>query len=80
MEESARRTIEDIIGQMQCPKDFKCAQSGFENLCRAQDIRLDKYLQCLENRPYQCKFGVSLGAAYLCHCPLRVYLAKALKK
>ena len=80
MEEEHRRKIEKIIGQLQCPKDFKCAESGFENLCKARDFGIDDFLECLEDNPSRCSFAFHFGNTYFCQCPLRVYLAKKLKK
>ena len=76
MDEEIRQKIEEIIGQMQCPKDFKCAKNGFERLCKARDFGLDGYLECLEDNPTQCKFALSFGQTYFCLCPLRVFIAK----
>ena len=80
MKDDDRRRIEEIIGKVQCPKNFKCAESGFENLCKAKDFGIDNYLECLEESPRQCKFALPFGNGYFCQCPLRVYLSKKLKK
>jgi len=72
--------IEKIIGEMQCPKDFKCARFSFEELCKAEDIGEDNCLECLEEGPCDCPFVVNIGYARLCRCPLRIYIAKNLKK
>jgi hypothetical protein len=80
MEIPHKKEIERIIGQMQCSKDFQCYESGFENLCKARDIGLDTFLECLEEPPQKCLFTISHGGAYYCKCPLRVYIGKELKK
>ncbi len=80
MEEDLKQEIEAIISQFKCPKDFKCYKSGFETLCKAKDIGLESFLVCLENDPRECKFSLYLELAYICECPLRVYIAKKLKK
>jgi len=80
MRDDHRERIEEIIGKIQCPKNFKCAESGFENLCKAKDIGLSAYLECHEENPQKCQFAVLFGAGYFCQCPLRVYLAKKPKK
>ena len=79
MEKDHKRQIEEILGGMQCPKDFSCYKSGFENLCKAKDIGIESFLECLEKKPQDCKFSISFGNSYFCQCPLRVYLAKKLK-
>jgi len=76
MDDDVRRKIDEIMAGMDCPKHFRCAESGFERLCRAQDIKLDEHLICLEERPDRCVFAVPFGGAHFCRCPLRVYLAR----
>jgi len=61
---------------MDCPKHFECAESGFENLCKAADIGLTYHLACLENDPAACVFSVSISGSHFCECPLRIYIAK----
>ncbi len=78
--EEVRKAIEEIMGQMECPADFKCAESGFEVLCKAEDFGLEHYVECLEADAGHCKFAVSFGYGHLCRCPLRVYISKNLKK
>ena len=81
MREDYKRQIKEILGGTQCPKDFQCYKSGFENLCKAKDIGLESLLECLEEEvPKGCKFSIHFGDSYFCHCPLRVYIAKKLKK
>jgi hypothetical protein len=80
MEQNHQKAIEEIIGQLDCSKDFKCYTSGFENLCKAQEVGLETFLECLEEDPYECPFSLSFAGMFLCECPLRVYIAKKLKK
>ena len=75
-----KKQIEEIIGGISCPKDFVCYKSGFENLCKAEDIWLESFLKCLEDNPRECVFAISYASGYYCKCPLRVYIAKTLKK
>jgi hypothetical protein len=49
MEEKVRKTIDEIMGQLQCPENFKCAESELEVLCKAKRIGLESYLECLEH-------------------------------
>jgi hypothetical protein len=79
MKEQDKR-MEELIAGMHCPKGFKCIDSSSDDLCRARDVGLENYLECLENNPYTCKFTLRFGDEYFCHCPLRVYLNKKLKK
>jgi len=79
MRNSQIKNIEDIIGKMTCPKDFKCYNSGFKTLCKAKNIGLESYLDCLEKNPYAWGFSISFGNGHLCRCPLRHYILKELK-
>jgi hypothetical protein len=81
MDQEYQKEIEEIIGEMKCPKDFVCYKSGFEVLCEARSVGDgdESYLLCCEEYPQRCKF-VSLNRGYICECSLRIYLAKKLKK
>ena len=80
MELNRKPQIEEIIGGMKCPRDFKCYESGFKDLCKAEDIGLESFLKCLEENPLECTFAFSFGYSHLCKCPLRVYIIKTLQK
>ncbi len=79
MKDEDRKKVEEIMAGMQCPKNFKCAESGFEHLCRSRDFGVENYLECIEENPSACPFALSFGYVHFCQCPLRVYLAKKLK-
>jgi hypothetical protein len=78
MDEQIRKKIEEIIGQMKCPKGFTCAGSGLEVLCKARDIGLESFLECLAEDRRECPFVVEFGDAFFCQCPLRGYIARKL--
>ena len=80
VDEAQRKKVEEIIGGMSCPKDFQCAASGFEILCKAKDWGLEGHLECLEPDSRGCLFAVPFGHDHFCNCPVRVYLAKNLNK
>lgn len=80
MERDLEKEIEEIISEFNCPKNFRCYESGFEALCRARDIGMEKFLECLEEEPDKCQFSYPDGERHFCFCPLRVYIAKKLKK
>jgi hypothetical protein len=75
-----KKEMKKIIGELNCPKDFVCYKSGFSNLCEAEDIGLEPFLQCLEKSREECPFLVSYANVHFCDCPLRVYIAKKLKR
>lgn len=75
-----KKQLEEIIGQMECTKDFRCYKSGYENLCKAKDIGIESLLECLEEDPEECEFSFAFfGYSYFCQCPLRVYISRKLK-
>ena len=79
MKEEIKKKIEEIMAGMMCPKDFKCADSGFEQLCKARDLGLNNGLDCLEDNPEDCSFALPFDRHFLCQCPLRFYIARKLK-
>lgn len=80
MKDEDRKKIEEIMAGIQCPKNFKCSEGGAEPLCKATDVGLENYLNCLEKNPANCPFALSYGSRFFCQCPLRVYLAKKLNR
>ena len=80
MNEKDLQKIDEIMAEMHCPKNFKCAEHGFEQLCKAQDYRIENYIKCLEKSPLDCPFALSFGHDHYCRCPLRVFLEKNRKK
>ena len=80
MKKEDRKQIEDLMEDTQCPKNFKCAELGFDHLCRARYLESENYLECLENPPVRCSFALRNGFVYVCQCPLRGYLARKLGK
>lgn len=80
MERDVDQEIKDIIGDLKCPNDFACYKSGFENLCKAQNVGVGSFIRCLYEDPKGCKFAAPIGNAYLCECPVRAYLIKKLGK
>ena len=77
--ETRQKKIKKIINTIQCSKDFKCYESKFKDLCKTKDIGLKSFLLCLEETR-DCNFSIYFIDEYLCKCPLRVFVAKELKK
>lgn len=74
------RQIEEIIAQIKCEKDFQCCKSGFKEFCKVKDIGMPNAVQCLSRPSGDCEYSFAFGDGYFCRCPLRVYIAKNLKK
>lgn len=83
MKEEHKKRIEEILGQIQCPKGFKCTESGFMDLCKAKDFGNQEYLECLEKTIPPCPFALVYDygpeETRFCKCPLRVYIGKNLR-
>lgn len=77
--EEFKKEIAEIMGDLECPKDFNCHRSGFKNVCKAMDIGRETYVQCMEEHP-DCPFVIPFGISHYCKCPLRVFIAKKLKQ
>ncbi len=71
-----REQIEDIMEGMDCPRDFECYRSDFENLAEVGIVGDFKMIECIEERGHTCEFGSSFGLGVICRCPLRHYIAK----
>ena len=78
MKQNDDAALREIVGGLECPKDFKCYREGHENLCKAQDVGLHTFLECLEEHPDECSFSISLDGVIYRKCPLRVYISKKL--
>lgn len=80
MGEELRKQIEEIAEGMDCAKDFECCEGSFANVCRAKDIGIDSFLECLEKNPQMCEFAMPFGNTFFCKCPVRIAIAGKLKK
>jgi hypothetical protein len=80
MDEEQKKRIEEIMAGMECVRGFDHCKDGFENLCKAKDRGLEGYVDCMEDSETQCDFKLFFGDSVLCRCPVRVYIAKELKK
>lgn len=67
MNEEEKQKIEQIIDGLKCPKDFRCAQSGFERLCKARDIGMKSLLLCFDEKSAKCEFALSFGDGHNGH-------------
>ncbi len=80
MKQNRNIQIEEIVDGLKCPNNYLCYGSGHEKVCEAKDIGLESFLVCLERNSTGCKFSVVFGDVNFCECPLRIYIAKKLKK
>ena len=78
MEPGIEKEIQEIMRDLECPKDFICYKSKFETLCKVKNIGLKDYLKCLEEDASLCQFSACFGHINFCHCPLRVFIFRKL--
>ena len=69
-----KETAEKFLSGLRCPNGFRCTDSRLEQLCRAKDIGLERFLECLETEE-RCTFSFTMGRSpLLCRCPVRMHL------
>ena len=61
-------------------RDWKYDNAECEFSCKAKDIGLDSYVECLEEYSHMCPFSVRYAQSYFCKSPARVYMAKRFKE
>jgi hypothetical protein len=71
---------EKCLGGLTLPKEFKWFKPGLGFTCKAKDIGLESFVNCLEIDSYMCPFSVFYGYSNYCSCPARVHAAKELEK
>jgi hypothetical protein len=72
--------IEKAINGLRLPKSFKWFKPGVGFTCKARDIGLGSFAQCLEKSSFMCPFSVSFDNSYYCKCVPRVFMATELKQ
>lgn len=81
MKQQINTEIEKIRGKLECLKNFRCIAADMNLFCEARDVGIESMLECLDENPDECQFSFAFyGYAYLCQCPIRVYLAKEMRK
>ena len=80
MEEEDRKKIEQIMGEIECPKDFICVKDTCGRLCRVRKSEFNEHLECLEKNPEQCPFAVPLINRHICICQMRMHILQELNK
>ena len=78
--QAQKTQIEEIISKNECPKDYECYKSGFDNVCRAKIFIDGNLVECFDKGRTSCKFSHHFGLGYFCKCPLRKYIAQNLNK
>ena len=59
------KEIEKIIDELKCPKDFICYKSGFQNLCKVEDIGKVGIIVSITTASHQAKDSRTAEGIYL---------------
>lgn len=59
-------------------EDCRYFKPGVGFKCKARDVGLDSYVECLEIDSYTCPFSLSYTYTFYCLCRARVLITKAL--
>jgi hypothetical protein len=80
MQQRHVEALQNIINDMECPRDFQCKERDFKFDCSVRDVGLESHVVCLDTNPIECSHGCpfrnSFGRSFFCSCPVRVYVAK----
>jgi hypothetical protein len=63
-----------------CPKDCTFHKHGMQDLCKASDVGLITFVQCLEEKPSACNCSLYFADSWFCKCAPRIYIATNLHK
>jgi hypothetical protein len=74
MDKEHKQRIEELIRD--CPPGSKCRDQGVDSLCKAKDVGLQSFVECLEENPLECSFSLAFGDVHYCLCRPRTYIAK----
>jgi hypothetical protein len=44
MDQDIKKQIKEIIGDIQCPREFCCLETGFDRSCKTKDVGLEGHL------------------------------------
>ncbi|UCD87471.1 MAG: hypothetical protein JSV01_06890 [Desulfobacterales bacterium] len=67
---------EETMPAVKLLTECKRFKPGVGFTCKAKDIGLDAFVQCLEEDSFRCPFSVRYSHSYFCRSAARVYAAK----
>jgi hypothetical protein len=70
-----QQTKETLAGQ-KLLAECERYKPGVGFICKAKDIGLDSFVQCLEKDSHLCVFSIRYAHSYFCKSPARVQAAK----
>ena len=73
--------VQKIMAETDCPKDFPCYESGFEDLIAVKPFSGTDVVECLKETDSCCPKSIRFDVnTILCTCPLRRYVSLNLGK
>jgi hypothetical protein len=67
---------DNVLDGLKLLIECKRYEPGFGFSCKAKDVGLDSFAECLEKDSYRCPFSVAYARTRYCISPARVYIAK----
>jgi len=68
--------VQKIMAEMNCPGDFICYKSKFDDLTPVEAFPGNNIVECLRTDPSLCPMAFTFGLGKgFCKCPLRHYVA-----
>jgi hypothetical protein len=80
MEKAYMQHIEETMAGLKLLTACKRYEPGVGFTCKAMDVGLDSFVECLEKDSHWCPFSVPYADSNFCKSPARVYAAKELKQ
>ena len=68
--------LQELMRTTECPRGFACVQPGNTDVCKVKDWGVEGYVDCLDPRGRDCRFGILFGNGVLCKCPVGLHLAR----
>jgi len=73
--------VKAIMAEMDCPRDFHCYKSKFEDLAPVEAYAGNNIVECRKADRSSCPMSYFFGMrSVFCKCPLRKYAALRLGK
>jgi hypothetical protein len=57
-----KQEIQELIKD--CPPGCKCHPRGIQDFCKARDIGMESFVECLEEEPFDCSYGHSMFCSF----------------
>jgi len=76
MSTNHKKNIHKIMEEIPCEHNFACYYSPNGDICKAQDIGIDGFLNCQDDHTDFCLHRLDFGYSKFCSCPMNNYIIK----